>query len=247
LKNILKNSGIPVVVHFHGYDASINNVIKSCNYYKEVFEFSKKIIVVSHVMEKALLALGCPKSKLLYNVYGPQKIFETITPQFSKKQFIAVGRFTNKKAPYYTILAFKDIVKTHPDARLLIAGDGSLLNTCKNLVHYYKLTESVKFIGVISPEEYRNILKESLAFVQHSITADDGDMEGTPLAVLEASAAGLPVISTYHAGIPDVVIHNETGLLSKEHDVESMAKHMLAVMNSLALAKQMGLAGKLRV
>src|SRR5690606_26249583 len=130
LKNILKNSGIPVVVHFHGHDASINNAIKSCNCYKEVFEFSKKIIVVSHVMEKALLELGCPESKILYNVYGPQKIFENIIPQFSKKQFIALGRFTNKKAPYYTILAFKEVVKIHSDARLLMAGDGALLNAC---------------------------------------------------------------------------------------------------------------------
>tara|TARA_R110001583_G_scaffold14135_8_gene59544 strand:- start:4635 stop:5726 length:1092 start_codon:yes stop_codon:yes gene_type:complete len=244
LKHVLKDSGLPVVVHFHGYDASIKSIIKSCNYYKEVFEYSKRIVVVSKVMEKSLLLLGCPKDKLVYNVYGPQKIFQNITPTFSKKQFIAVGRFTNKKAPYYTILAFKYVVKIHPYARLLMAGDGVLLNTCKNLVKHFKLTEHVTFLGVITPEAYGDLLKESLAFVQHSITADDGDMEGTPLSILEASAAGLPVITTNHAGIPDVIVHSETGLLCDEHEVNVMASYMLQLLNDTDLAKQLGKKGK---
>ena len=244
LKQVLRDSGLPVTVHFHGYDASIRSVIKSCNYYKEVFEYAKKIIVVSRVMKTTLLGLGCSKDKLVYNVYGPQKMFETITPQFSKQQFIAIGRFTNKKAPYYTILAFKDVVKMYPEARLLMAGDGVLLNTCKNLVNHYKLAKHVTFLGIITPEAYGDLLKESLAFVQHSVTADDGDMEGTPVSILEASAVGLPVISTFHAGIPDVILHEETGLLCKEHDVKKMSEHMLQVLDDLEKAKRLGQAGK---
>ncbi|WP_052823444.1 glycosyltransferase [Neotamlana sedimentorum] len=247
LKELLAKSRLPVVVHFHGYDASVRRVIKSCNYYKDVFENAKKIIAVSRIMETTLLSLGCPKDKLIYNVYGPQKIFETITPQFSKKQFVAIGRFTNKKAPYYTILAFKEVLKIHPDAQLLMAGDGLLLNTCKNLVQHYQLSKQVKFLGVITAEMYSDLLKESLAFVQHSITAEDGDMEGTPLSVLEASAAGLPVIATNHAGIPDVIVNNETGLLGDEHNVIGMTENMLQLLNNLELAKQLGIAGKARI
>ncbi|WP_166963669.1 glycosyltransferase [Yeosuana marina] len=247
LKQVLIDSGLPVAVHFHGYDASIKSVIKSCNFYKGVFEYANKIIAVSRVMETALIGLGCPKDKLVYNVYGPQKIFETIIPQFSKKQFLAVGRFTNKKAPYYTILAFKEVVKIYPEARLLMAGDGPLLSTCKNLVKHYNLSEYVKFLGVITPEVYCDLLKESLTFVQHSITAEDGDMEGTPLSILEASAAGLPVISTNHAGIPDVIVHNETGLLCDEHDVHEMSNNMLKVLEDLEMAKRLGRSGKDRI
>jgi colanic acid/amylovoran biosynthesis glycosyltransferase len=247
LKQLLKDSGLPVVVHFHGYDASIRSVIISCNFYKDVFEYAKKIIVVSRVMEVALLGIGCPKDKLVYNVCGPQKVFEGVVPSYGKKQFIAIGRFTNKKAPYYTILAFKDVIKKHPDARLLMAGDGVLLNTCKNLVKHYKLTEHVIFLGVISPEAYCDLLKESLALVQHSVIAEDGDMEGTPLSVLEASAAGLPVIATNHAGIPDVIKHGETGLLCEEHDLETMTLHMHKVLDDFEYAKQLGSAGKIYI
>jgi glycosyltransferase involved in cell wall biosynthesis len=244
LLEALKLSGLPFVVHFHGYDASIKEVVERNNDYQDVFKYASKIIAVSRKMETMLLEIGCPKDKLIYNVYGPQPEFEIIKPTFSKKQFIAIGRFTDKKAPYYTILAFKSVLRRHADAKLFMAGEGALLNLSINLVKYYKLEGNIKFIGVITPEEYRNYLLQSLAFVQHSITAENGDMEGTPLAILEASVSGLPVVSTYHAGIPDVIVHNKTGLLSEEHDVETMSKHMLQLLDDIDLAKQLGRAGK---
>ncbi|WOD43981.1 glycosyltransferase family 4 protein [Hwangdonia lutea] len=247
LRKILKESCLPIVVHFHGYDASINTIVEDCGKYKEVFQLSKKVIVVSKKMEEMLLELGCPQNKLVYNVYGPQPEFLEIESRFSKKQLIAIGRFTDKKAPYYTLLAFKGVVSKHPDALLLFAGDGVLYNSVSNLIRYYDLENNVKLLGIISPEEYRAILKDSRAFVQHSITAANGDMEGTPLAVLEASAAGLPVISTYHAGIPDVVEHKTTGLLSEEHDIETMSMHMLQVLDDLNFAKKLGKSGKLNI
>ena len=85
-------------------------------------------------------------------------------------------------------------------------------------------------MGVITPEEYRSELQNSLAFVQHSITAENGNMEGTPLAVLEASAAGIPVISTNHAGIPDVVLYEQNGLLCQEKDVQKMTDNIIKLL-----------------
>lgn len=243
----IKDTKIPMVIHFHGLDASKYQLISRPNIYKDVFNYAKNVIVVSKVMEQMVLDLGCPKEKLVYNVYGPQPEFEKVTPTFLKKQFIAIGRFTDKKAPYYTILAFKEVLKKHPDAKLLIAGDGELFNMSKNLIRFYNLENSIKLLGVIKPEEYRKLLAESRAFVQHSIRAEDGDMEGTPLAILEASASGLPVISTIHAGIPDVIINGRTGLLSDEHNVKEMSKNMITLLEDKSLAMKMGLAGKTNI
>lgn len=247
LKEVLELSECPVIVHFHGVDASSKEVIERCDNYKNVFKLANKIIAVSKVMEQSLLDLGCPRDKLVYNVYGPQPEFLKVSPNFSKKQFIGIGRFVDKKAPYYTILAFKEVIDKYPEAKLFLAGIGGLLESCINLVKYLNLEANVFCLGIITPEEYRKYLDESLAFVQHSITANSGDMEGTPLAILEASAAGLPVISTKHAGIPDVIIDNETGLLSNEHDVKTMAANMMFLLNHTGQAKKMGSAGKINI
>ena len=244
---IIKRLKLPMVVHFHGFDATAHKVLSAHDNYKKVFAYASKVIAVSRKMEQMLLEIGCPKEKLVYNVYGPRPEFADITPDFSKRQFVAIGRFTDKKAPYYVILALKKVVEKFPDAHLIFAGKGGLMGATMNLVRYFGLENNVTFPGVITPEEFRETIGESLAFVQHSITAPSGDMEGTPLAVLEASSAGLPVISTYHAGIPDVVLHEETGLLSQEHDVDTMAEHMLRLLENPALARRMGDTGKERI
>src|SRR5690554_6539994 len=94
LQNLLQASGLPVVVHFHGYDASVQKIIEQCEQYKAVFAYAKYVVAVSRVMYQKLLQLGCPEYKLVYNVYGPQPEFESVQPKFTKKQFIGIGRFT---------------------------------------------------------------------------------------------------------------------------------------------------------
>lgn len=235
---------LPLIAHFHGYDASRVDVLQQNSHYKKLFSYASYIIVVSKKMKQDLINLGCPGEKLVYNVYGPREEFLEVNPKFSQPQFIAIGRFVDKKAPYYLILAFKKVVKKYPEARLIIAGDGELWKTCKNLVSYYGLKKNVLFPGVVSKNQYLNYLKESLAMVQHSITAEDGDSEGTPVAILEASAAGLPVISTKHAGIPDVITDGETGLLVHEHDVNGMAEKMMEVLRNRNIACELGAKGK---
>ncbi len=244
---LCKHINIPLVVHFHGYDASIKSVLEQYNNYTNVFQYASKIIAVSKEMQDKLVNIGCPKNKIVYNPCAASSEFAKVTPKFLKKQFVTIGRFTNKKAPYYTILAFKKVVELHPDALLIMAGEGTLLNTCKNLVSFYKLENNVRFIGVISSQDYMGLLEESLALAQHSITASNGDMEGTPVAILEASAAGLPIVSTFHAGISDVVLNEQTGLLCEEHNVISMSKNMLRLIEDVSLAKTLGAAGKLRI
>ncbi|OXA81458.1 Glycosyltransferase involved in cell wall bisynthesis [Flavobacterium aquidurense] len=245
--NVCKKINIPLITHFHGYDASVITVIENCNYYKAVFEYSTYVIAVSISMQKRLIELGCPKEKLIYNIYGPDNLFVNIIPQFSNLTFISVGRFVNKKAPYYTILAFKKAHDLFPDARLVMGGSGELLETCFNIIKTLKIQDAVMLPGIIDKIQFVEYLSEGLAFVQHSVTAMSGDQEGTPVAILEASAAGLPVISTKHAGIPDVIIEGETGFLVEEHDVDSMAEKMILLLKNKELAKTLGKNGKEKI
>jgi colanic acid/amylovoran biosynthesis glycosyltransferase len=247
LVSICKYLNIPLITHFHGYDASVYSVIENCKNYSDVFNYSKFIIAVSTSMKKRLRELGCPEEKLIYNTYGPDIIFSNLNPKFTEDIFIGIGRFVEKKAPYYTILAFNKVLQKFPAAKLVIGGDGNLLEVCKNLVHYLKIESNVILPGVLSKDEFANYLENGIAFVQHSVTALNGDQEGTPVAVLEASAAGLPVIATFHAGISDVIINGETGLLVDEHDVEGMADKMISLLENNTLARTLGKNGKERI
>lgn len=244
---ICKYLKIPLITHFHGFDASVFEVIENCNYYKDVFEYSSKIIVVSRVMEDKFLSLGCPKDKLVYNVYGPNPTFLEIEINCESPLFIGLGRFVNKKAPYYTILAFSKVLDQYPYAKLVIGGAGELWETCQNLVRYLKIGNNVLLPGVLSRDEFIEYLKIATAFVQHSVTTISGDQEGTPVSILEASATGLPVISTIHAGIQDLIIDGETGFLVQEHDVKAMADKMIVLVENRELAIKLGQAGKQRI
>lgn len=241
----VKGLKIPLVVHFHGFDAHCNDIIKNYgNLYRKVFKYASKVVVVSRYMERAIIDLGCPVEKVIYAPYGPNKDFFEASPSFENQQFLAVGRFVDKKAPYYTILAFSEVLPDFPEAKLKMAADGPLFSMCKNLVKYLGIEKSVYFLGAVNHETVKNMMDQSLAFVQHSIVAENGDSEGTPVAVLEAGAAGLPVVATRHAGIVDVVLDEETGLLVDEHDVKGMTNAMKSILRDTLNAKKMG--GKAR-
>lgn len=238
---------IPLVIHFHGFDATHQSTLKKYGKeYKRMFLYAAAVIAVSNDMKNRLIALGAPAEKIYLNPYGIDiALFQPCDPSANPPNFISVGRFTPKKAPDLLIRAFHIVAQKYPEARLvMIGGDDGLLEICKSLVDQLSLKNNVHFAGILNSNQIRTILGDSRAFVQHSVTAPDGDMEGTPVAILEASASGLPVISTKHAGIKDAVIHGETGLLVDEHDVEKMAKYMIQMIEHPEMAKEMGQKGR---
>jgi glycosyltransferase involved in cell wall biosynthesis len=245
---VCKELGIPVVSIALGYEISKYEMIeKYREKYRVLFQYAEKIFVVSNHMRKNILDIGCSEEKIVYTPAGPAKEFFDLHPKFKTKQIFALGRFVDKKAPYLTVMAFKEVLKKHPDAVLVMGGDGELLQVCKDLVHALDIEDAVVFKGRIDQSEQLAILENSYAFVQHSKVAESGDSEGTPVAILEASASGIPVVSTNHAGIPDVIKHGITGLLSEENDVAAMAENLISLLDDPELAKQMGTAGKKRV
>jgi glycosyltransferase involved in cell wall biosynthesis len=241
-------AGIPLIAHFHGYDASVRRVIQSHGGYAELLREAAALVVVSRDMEARLLALGAPREKLHYNPYGVDtSVFTGGDPSRAAPLFAAIGRFVEKKAPELTLLSFLKVWRQLPAARLLMVGDGPLLGPCQRLVQALGLSDAVSLPGALPSSGVIESLLAARAFVQHSVTARDGDSEGMPVAILEACAAGLPVVSTRHAGIKEVVVEGETGFLVDEGDAASMADHMLRLAHDPALAARLGLAGRRRI
>lgn len=241
--NVCDKLNIPLISHFHGYD--ITAALKE-NYenYKLLVEKSAFVVGVSKDMVNTLRKLGANEDKIIYTPCGPNPDFLKTNPSRFSKKFLSVGRFVDKKAPYYTILAFMKAIEKHPDAQLYMVGTGPLFNTCRNLINYLKLDKNIHLLGVKTPQQIKELHNECCAFIQHSIKADDGDTEGTPVGVMEASLSSLPVVATRHAGIKDVIIDNETGLLCDEHDVDSMARNICYIIDNPENSKIMGEKGR---
>lgn len=242
LMSIAKKCNIPLVVHFHGYDAYRDDILNSYGkQYKELFSVSTAIIAVSKHMAEQLKNLGCYENKIYHLCCGIDTTIFIPNPQ--KKEnfiFISCGRFVDKKAPYLTIKAFDLLLRKTPNAKLIMIGDGELLQSCKELVQELNISNSVEFKGILNQQEIAELFANVYAFVQHSITTPQNDSEGTPLTILEAMSAGLPIISTKHGGINDVVQDGETGFLVSEQDIEGMANNMYNLILNPALAKTMG-------
>ncbi|HMC96019.1 MAG TPA: glycosyltransferase [Flavobacteriales bacterium] len=238
-------ANVPLVVHFHGFDAHRTDVLADMDNYRALFEGAAAIVVVSRAMEAQLLSLGAPREKLFYNCYGIDvDRFTSGDPANAPARFVAVGRFVNKKAPLLTLEAFRLALEQRPQAHLTMVGSGPLMEGCAQVIKAFAIEEQVELAGVRTPEEIADLLRGARGFVQHSVRALNGDSEGTPLAVLEAMATGIPVIATRHAGIVDVVAHEERGLLCDEFDVRTMAGNFLRLIDDPALAGRLGRAGR---
>jgi glycosyltransferase involved in cell wall biosynthesis len=233
---------IPLIVHFHGYDASEHRVLKEhAETYPILFAEAAAIIAVSRTMQRKLVSLGAPPEKVNYNPYGVDcERFGGASPARAAPVFLAVGRFVEKKAPQITLTAFAQVWKLDSSVRLRMIGDGPLLDECRALAKELAIEDAVKFLGTQAPYVVQQEMRQARCFVQHSVEASNGDCEGTPVGILEAGASGLPVISTQHAGIPDVVIEGETGFLVAEKDVDGMAARMIDIVKSPQLAELLG-------
>lgn len=231
---VAQKLNIPLVVHFHGYDAYRNDILNSYGrHYKNLFAYAGAVIAVSGHMQAQLIALGCDENTLHTLRYGiDTSVFKLIPTMREERTFVACGRFVEKKAPQHTIRAFKQVLGKFPDAKLIMIGDGELLDASMALVLELKISESVEFTGVLSQQEIAGIFHKATAFVQHSVTSAINDAEGTPLTIMEAMACGLAVVTTKHGGIPDIIKDGETGYLVDEHDVDKMAERMCRIISA---------------
>lgn len=241
-----KLAHIPLIIHYHGFDVHHRaTVAKYLPWYKKAFNYASAFIAVSGNMVDELKKLGAPADKIHYASCGiDTDKFPLLDISGTKKNFLSVGRFVEKKSPQSVVKAFKIVNEKFADAKLTMVGQGPLFEDTKKLITDLGLDGSVTLTGVLKTEQIKDLMANSRAFVQHSVTAENGDSEGTPVTVLEASSSGLPIVSTRHAGIKEAVVDGITGYLGNEHDIEAMALAMIKLAEVPDLAVTMGKAGR---
>jgi colanic acid/amylovoran biosynthesis glycosyltransferase len=241
-------ANIPFIVTFHGYDVWNEKVVAgNTQRYKTMFAHAAEVIGVSRGICEKLMELGCPAQKLHY--LPAPAAFEKITyTDHSKKPpvFLSVGRFAEMKSPHLTILAFNEVLKKIPEATLVMIGKdggGDLFEACRILARALQIDSRIAFKGILSHDEVLLEMQSARIMVQHSLTAPiTGDKEGTPVAIMEAMACGLPIVSTRHSGIAELITHGYNGLLVEEYDYIGMANCMIELALNNEQAAALGLA-----
>lgn len=245
MMEICKKIGIPLIVHFHGFDAYRQDVLQYYGGKYPALFATANTVCVSTDMQRQLLKLGAKPERVHLIPYGVDTDF--FKPGQKKMQhpvFIACGRFVPKKAPQLTIEAFAKTLEKVPNARLMMIGEGEMLPSCRSLADTLGISHAVDFKGVMGQAEIAQLLPQVLALVQHSVRSSDGDAEGLPLVILEAGACGLPVVATNHMGIADAVVEGETGYLVAEGDTAGMSEQMIYLAQNPVLASTMGFAAR---
>jgi colanic acid/amylovoran biosynthesis glycosyltransferase len=238
-------ASVPYVVHFHGFDAyDYATIAQYEQQYRRMFAAAAAIIAVSNDMKGQLELLGAPAEKINLIPCGIDlKQFSGARPADNPPMFLGVGRFVPKKNPLLVIRSFAEVAKKFKNSTLIMVGDGPLLPAAQRLTAEMNLSDQIIFKGVQSHDAIAALMRQARAYVQHSTRAPDGDSEGTPVAVLEAAASGLPVLGTFHAGIKDAVLHERSGLLVAEGDWQGMAAYMIRLAEEPVLAATLGAAG----
>lgn len=242
-------ANVPLVVHFHGFDAFAHQTLReNQDAYKKLFQSAQRVIVVAQHMKVQVQRLGCLPEKITVNACGVDTEYFSGGASLGRPpRFIAVGRFAPVKGPQFTIKAFEIVLQEIPEAKLVMIGDGELLEECKNLARSLNIAHAVEFPGPLNSENVLDALKLSRVFVQHGIRNEQVSAEGMGLSVMEASSVGLPVVATRHGGLKESVVDGETGFLIEEGDVTAMAKSMKELAQDDALCRQMGRNGRDRM
>jgi colanic acid/amylovoran biosynthesis glycosyltransferase len=243
---------LPLIVHFRGADATLKDDqvrYTSINQWvylqrrEKLKQETRLFLTVSNFIKEALIAQKFPSEKVRVHYSGINIQEFTPDPAIPREQIVLfVGRLTEKKGCEYLIQAMQRIQATRPNTHLVLIGDGPLLPSLQTLAA--QTLKKYQFLGVQPASVVKQWMNRAYLLVAPSITAIQGDSEGLPNVVLEAQAMGLPVVSTLHAGIPEGVIHGETGFLAAERDAEQLASHCLTLIDDISLWQRFSQRGQ---
>jgi glycosyltransferase involved in cell wall biosynthesis len=247
---LAKSLGVPLVVTYHGQDATISDEEarkswRGREYLKgrqQVMKEAGAIIAVSDFIRAKLLDKGYPEERVITHRNGIDLSFFDVQVDHRESVALFVGRLVEKKGCEYLLKALAKLRDRGFSARAVILGDGPLRPSLESLAH--ELRVDADFQGFLPLTEVRAWLSRASVVVVPSVTAADGDSEGLPTVILEAQAACAPVVATRHAGNGEGVVENGTAILVDERDAEGLAAGIRLFLSSPTAVASFGQAGR---
>lgn len=251
---ILRDLGVlrgPLATVFHGYDMSQELQLRGPNFYDQLLQKGDLFLPISGLWRERLIELGAAPERTKVHHMGidlerfefqPRKPAEDGTIRL-----LSIGRFVEKKGFAAGLRAFAKVAPDYPNLRYTILGDGELREELEGLTQNLKIADRVELPGYKSRHEVQAQLQEHEILFTPSQTAANGDMEGIPMVLMEGMASGMPVLSTRHSGIPELVEHGKSGFLAGEGDVEELARYLRDLLEKPEAWEAMGQAGRAAV
>lgn len=239
----VQHAGLPMLVTLHGYDINIarrwwesgGGGLRGRLYPGRFLRMARhpnvRFVAVSQAIRRRAIELGVPEGKIVVHYIGIDcNLFKPDdTPLVERRRRILfVGRMVEKKGPLTLIRAYSQLLRAVPDAELVMAGDGPLLDAAKALAA--ELGTSVQFLGRITPAEVRAQMGLARVFCLPSLSAANGDAEGFGLVILEAQACGVPVVTSARGGANEGLLDGLTGYAFPEGDTEKLSWRLLELL-----------------
>lgn len=230
----------PYIVWCHGFDVYFKWKFKKI-ISRIVFSFSDAVVAITEHMKKELQKtykkeiFVIPNSVNLEKFKGHEK--QELRKRYnilgSEKIVLFVGVVRPVKGVKYLVSAFKIINQKIPESKLYIIGEGSEIENLKNLAIEKNIEDKVIFKGKIDTQKVAEYMILSDIFVLPSLS------EGFPLVLLEAMAAGLPIVCTNVRGLPEIVEDNKNGLLIDPKNSDQISEKVLLILGSKELQDKM--------
>ncbi|MBE2975906.1 glycosyltransferase family 4 protein [Priestia megaterium] len=224
----------PVILHIHS--ASFDEFYNSNEFQKKLIKFilnkADKLIVLSKQWEKYYSNI-VPKDKIdvLYN--GVYRIEQKFKREHTIPIGLFLGRLGERKGTYDLLSSIKRLKENGVLGKFYFAGDGEI-EQVKQLISEYELEEIVTVLGWVNSTQINDLLKRVDFLVLPSYN------EGLPMAILEAMNFGLPIISTYVGGIPEVITNSDNGYLIEPGEIDELTKALTSLIKSEELRLEMG-------
>jgi colanic acid/amylovoran biosynthesis glycosyltransferase len=243
--------GAKLITTFRGHDISRYVQEKGERVYSQLFNTGDFFLPNCEYFKRRLLELGCDEKRLVVHGSGidcSKFAFTVRCPHPDDRVSIATtGRLVEKKGIEYGIRAVAKLAKVYPNIEYNIIGDGLLKKDLQQLIQKLNVCARVKLLGQKHQQELIDVLNNSHIFIAPNVAAKDGDRDGPVNVLKEAMAMGLPVVSTNHGAIPELVEDGISGFLVPERDADALAEKLGYLIEHPEIWLPMGRAGRDRV
>lgn len=230
----LRKPKVPLLVSFYGFDAYRLPRVWGGDLFQPLFHRARAVLSLGPSMDQRLLALGCPVGLLRRLPLGVDTGLFRFSPRRpgATIRVFSVARLVEKKGLFIGMEAVARLQKQlGVPVEYVIAGHGPLLRPLQKQAGNTPSGMKVTFLGALSPERIQEAMENSDVCLVPSVTARDGDAEGTPVVALEAMAMGRPVVATDCGDLPSLLGQGDFGALAAERDSTTLA---LAMESALA-------------